>query len=149
MHRQIAADPMPGTVVVIETDLPQRPPGEPVELRPGRALREARGRQRDMALEHPSEVLAHLVARLADRDGAGDIGGAVEILRAGIEQIERARLEQLLGLRAGAVMHDGAIRPGPRDRREAEVAEKLAFLAEGFEPVAGGDLLEPPFCRLA
>ena len=52
-----------------------------------------------MALQHAGEAVAHLGRRLADRDGAGHVGGAVEILRARIEQIKRARLEPLLGLR--------------------------------------------------
>ena len=36
---------------------------------------------------------------VADRDGAGDVGGAVEILGAGIDQVELARLERPVGLR--------------------------------------------------
>ncbi len=149
MHREVAADPVAGAVIVVEPGLPQRPPREPVELRTGRAFRKTRGRQRDMALQYAGEVLAHLGGWRADRDGAGDVGGAVEVLRPGIEKIERPGLQELFGLGAGAVMHDRAVRAGAGDRREAEVTEVFALLAEGFEPVAGGDLLEPTSGRLA
>jgi len=39
-----------------------------------------------MAAQDAGEAVAHLRGRLADRDGAGDVGGAVFILRAGINQ---------------------------------------------------------------
>src|SRR5216683_5545323 len=42
VHTEIAADTVPGAVVVIEPLLPQRPPREAVELRPRGALRKAR-----------------------------------------------------------------------------------------------------------
>src|SRR6185312_10006290 len=108
-----------------------------------------RRRQRDMALEHAGEAVAHLGARLADGDRAGDVGRAVEVLRARVEEVEVSRLEPLFGLRAGAIMHDRAVRPRPRNRREAEVAEMLASAAEGFQPVAGGDLEELATRRLS
>ena len=46
-------------------------------------------------------------------------------------------------------MHDRAVRPGARDRREAQIAEIFALAAEGFEPVAGGDLGKAALRRLA
>src|SRR6185312_13155442 len=84
----------------------------------------------------------------ADRDGARHVGGAVEILRPGIEEVERARRQSPLGLRARAVMNDSAVGPGARDRREAEVAEKLALAAQRLEPVGGGDLAQRSARRL-
>src|SRR5262245_30133361 len=95
-----------------------------------------------MAPEHAREVLAHLAARLADGDGAGNVCRAVGVLRAAIEQIKGTRFEHLLAFRTRAVMHDRAVRSGTGDRREAEVAEVFAFLAKGFESVARRDLLE-------
>ena len=149
MHAEIAADPVPGAVVVIEPLLPQGTTRERVELRPGRALREARQSERDVALQHAGEAVAHLVARLADRDRAGNVGRAVEILRAGIEEIEVAGLKAPLGLRHRAIMHDRAVGPGAGNRREAQIAEMLAGAAEDFQPVAGGDLGELALGRLA
>ena len=89
MDRQEAADSVAGAVGVIEARFPQRPPGEAVELASARALGKDRGRDRDMALEHAGEAVAHLVGRLADDHGAGDVGGAVDILAAGIDQVDR------------------------------------------------------------
>ena len=131
---------MAGAVVVIEPDLPQCAPGETIELGAGGAFREAGGRERDMPLQDPSEILAHLGRRFADRNRPGDVGRAVKVLRAGIEQVERAGFEDFLGFRARSVMHDRAVRPGAGDRRKGQVPEILALLAKRFETVAGGDL---------
>src|SRR5271165_4042746 len=86
MHAEIAADAVPGAVVVVEPFLPQRAARKAVELRPRRALREARQRECYMALQHAREAVAHLRRWLADRNRARHVGGAVEILGAGIEQ---------------------------------------------------------------
>ena len=101
-----------------------------------------------MALEHAGEAVAHLGRGLADRHRAGHVGGAVEILRARIEQIEGAGFEPLFGLRHRPVVDDGAVRPGAGDRRKAQIAEIFALAAKGFEPVAGGDLGEAALRRL-
>jgi hypothetical protein len=42
------------------------------------------------APEHAGEAVAHLRRRLADRDGAGDVGGAVLVLAAGADQEQLA-----------------------------------------------------------
>src|SRR5260370_38290072 len=137
---EIAAGAMAGTGVAMEPLLPQRAAREGVELSSGGALRKPRHGQRDVALENPGEAVAHFVIRLADRDRPGDIGGAVEILRTRIEELRHPRLDPLFAVRGRPVMHDRAVRPGPRDRRKAQVAEILAGAAEAFELVAGGDL---------
>ena len=54
----------------------------------------------DMALQHAREALAHLRRRLADRDRAGDVGRAVQILGAGIDQ-DRARPDSSAGRSLG------------------------------------------------
>src|SRR5438045_3103912 len=94
-------------------------------------------------------MVTHLIARLADRDRAGDVSRAVEILRAGIEQIEIAGFEATLGLRHRAVMHDRTVWPGAGDGREAQIAEMIAGTAKLFQSIAGGDLGELPLWRLA
>src|SRR5215472_16237903 len=106
MYAEIAADPMPSAMVIVEPFLPQRTAGEGVELGPGGPFRKTRQSQRDMPLEHAREAVAHLLRRLPDRYRAGHVGGAVEILRSGIEQIEATRLQALLGLRRRPVMDD-------------------------------------------
>src|SRR4051794_18855534 len=97
---------------VVKTRFPQRPPGEAVELAAARTLREDRSCKRDVALQHPREAVAHFVGRLSDRYGAGNVGRAVDILPAGIDQIQRALLQLAVGLFARAVMDNRAVRAG-------------------------------------
>src|SRR5690606_25679447 len=118
VDRKEAADAMAGAMGVIEPDLPQILPGEAVELRAARALREAGGGDRDVALEDAGEAVLHLGRRRTHRDGAGDVGRAVRILAARIDQIERIHLDLAVRLRAHAVMDDGAIGAGAGNRVE-------------------------------
>src|SRR4051812_4828305 len=97
---------------VIEPRLPQRPTSKAVELRPARSLGEHGGSNRDVPFEHAGEAVAHLRRWLPDRHGAGDVGGAVDILAAGVDQIERALLELAVGLLARLVVDDRTVRPG-------------------------------------
>ena len=98
VDREEAADAVAGAVGVVEPGLPQVLPRQAVELAAARALGEHRAGERDMALQHAGEaVLAfRRSARRADPDGAGDVGGAVGILPARIDQIDAARLERRL-----------------------------------------------------
>src|SRR5207253_1857720 len=89
---------------------------------------------------HARETVAHLLRRFADRHRARHIGGAVELLRTGIEQIEGAWFEAFLGLRHRPIVDDRPVRARTRDRREAQIAEMLALAPDRLEPVAGGDL---------
>ena len=57
---EVGADAVSGAVVVVEAGLPQVIAGEGVELRAGGAGREACGGERDMALQHAREAVAHL-----------------------------------------------------------------------------------------
>ena len=96
--REIAADAVAGAVVVIEAGLPQRPAREAVELRAARALRE-HARVAMAMWPFSTRVKRSRISRgrLADRDGAGDVGGAVDVLGAGIDQVELAGLELAVG----------------------------------------------------
>src|SRR6202030_35889 len=80
VHSQIAADAMPGAVVVVEPLLPQRAARKAVELCPGGAPRKARQGESDMPLQYAGEAVAHLRRRLTDSDRARYVGGAIEIL---------------------------------------------------------------------
>ena len=107
---EIAADAVAGAVIEIEAGLPEELPRQRVELRAGGAVRKHRARDRDMALEHEGEVPAHLGGRRADGDGAGDVGGAVVVLGAGIDQEQFVRRDAAVAVARDAVMHDGAVR---------------------------------------
>ena len=77
MHRKIAADAVAGAVIEIDAGLPQELPRQRVELRAGGAVGKHRARNRDVPAQHAGKAVAHFRRRLADRDGAGDVGGAV------------------------------------------------------------------------
>ena len=95
-----------------------------------------------MALEHQCEAAAHFGRRRADGDGPGDIGRAVRILAARIDQIERAWLQLAVGLRCDPIVHDGAVRAGAGNRVEAQVAEQVGVAAIALQPVGGGEFVD-------
>ena len=97
-----------------------------------------------MALQHAGEAVAHFRGRLADRHRAGDVGGAVQILRAGIDQIEAAVLQHALG--GGRAPGNGRWRrsaPRPRWWGKLRPLKCSPVAAESLERVGNRDLLEP------
>ena len=64
------------------------------------------------------------LARRAQRHGAGDVGGGVEILAAAVDQVERAAGQRPVALGRGAVVGQGGVRAVRRDRVEARAAEQ-------------------------
>src|SRR5262249_19685963 len=115
VHREIAADAVAGAVVEVESLRPQELPSKGVELGAGRTLGKDRARNCDMALEHAGEAVAHLGSRLADRDGAGNVGGAVLVLAAGVDQKQLARRNDAIALGRDAIMDDRAVGTGASD----------------------------------
>ena len=112
-------DPVSGPVRVIEPDRPHRRTRQRVDLLACRPLREARRRHRDMAAKHGGEGGDHLGIRRADGDCAGDVGGAVIVMGAGIDKKQAVLDKREVPAGKGAVMHDGAVRAGPADGLEA------------------------------
>ena len=111
-----------------------------MRLRAGGAGGEARGGEGDVALQHAGEAVLHLRRWRADRHGAGDVGRAVAILRAGIDEIERARFERALGRRGGVVVHHRSVGAGAGDGVEREIAQLAGLLAQRLQPVGHFDL---------
>ncbi len=149
MDGEIAAHAVAGAVVEIESRGPQILPREAVELRARRAVGKHRPRQRDMALEHAGEVLAHRFTRRSDRDGAGDVGRAVFVLRAGIDQKQLARHDAPVARAGDAVMHDGTVRAGARDGRKRHVFQRAGLAPERLQRRDRVDLGELAARRLA
>ena len=94
MHREIGADAMAGAVGVVGAGLPERDARQRIEIAAARALRETRRADGDHALQNQREEPLLLLRHRADRNRAGDIGRAVDILRAGIDQEQLAGLQQ-------------------------------------------------------
>ena len=143
MDPEVAPDPVAGPVVVVEPGRPQGAAREDVELGAGGPHGEARGGERDVTLEHAGEALPLLGRRRPEGDGAGDVGRAVEVLAAGVDQVEHAGSEEPVGLRGGPIVDDGAARSRPRDRGKADVSERLLLGPEAVEPLGHADLGEP------
>ena len=142
MHREEAADAVPGAVAIIEPRIPKRATCEAIDVDAAGAGREPRRRDGDMALEHKRVVPPHLFGGRPDRDGSRHIRGAVAILAARVDQVQRSRLQRLVRLRCRPVVHDGAVRARAGNRVEAQIFEQARIPPEGFEAVRCGDLGE-------
>ena len=149
VHREVAADAVAGAVIEIEPGAPEILPRQRIELRAGRAVRKHRARDGDMALEHQREIPPHLGGRHAHRDRARDVGGAVLVLAAGIEQIKLVRRNAAIGFARHAVMHDGAVGAGAGNGRERNVLEHSGLAAKALHRFDRGDLGQFAARRLA
>jgi len=69
-----------------------------------------------MALEHAGEAVLHFRRGFAgaDPDGAGDVGGAVEILPAAVAQIDAVRLDPPVGFFVDLLIVGCAVLSGSR-----------------------------------
>ena len=110
VHRQIAADAMACSVIVIESMLPERTPRERIEVDPARALRKSRSRDCNMPLEHERCALLHLRRGRSDGDRARDVGRPVVVLRTRIEQEQFTFPEEPVRRLRHAIVNDGAVR---------------------------------------
>ena len=115
----------------------------------GRARGKAQLRNCDHALENARETVAHLGRGRADGDRARDIGRAVDVLAAGIDEEKLARAQLAVGCLGHTVVHDRAIRPRAGDRVEADLLQGLCFRALGFERAHGCDLIDAAVGRFA
>ncbi len=140
---------MAGAMVEVETRNPQELACEGIELGAGGAVREHRASDGDVTLEHAGEAVAHLGARRADRDGAGDVGGAVLVLASGIDQEQLTGREPAIGPPGDAIVHDRAIGPGAGDGRKRNVLEQAGIAPEALERRDCADLGERAARRLA
>src|SRR5262249_56126391 len=79
----------------------------------------------------------------AEWGGWGEVGGGGGIRGGGMEEIYLAGFDGTVGGRRDAVMDNGAVGPGARDRVEAEVAEAVVLAPERRQPFGGLDLRQP------
>ena len=93
-----------------------------------------------MPLQHAGEAVAHFARGRTDRHDAGDVGGAVLILPAGVDQEELAWLDRRIRLFGNMIMRACPMRAGRRDGREAGVLEQPGRLTAREQPCGGGQL---------
>ena len=135
---------MAGAMGKIGTGLPERDAGERIEIAAACALGEAGEADADHALQHQREEALLLLRHGAYGDRAGDIGRAVDILRAGIDEEHRAGLDGGVCVGGHAIMHDGGVGTSTGDAVEGHVLQRvlLAFAdaaAHLFQLLRDGD----------
>ena len=79
---------MPGAVVVIQSQLPQRTARKGIQLVPLSAGRELKGNQRQEAFKHCGVVQTLLWIDLSPGQGTRRVRGAVAVLPPGIIQVK-------------------------------------------------------------
>ena len=141
MHAQINANTVACAVVIIQTLLPECVTGEDVEITTCCAFGESYSRQSDMTFKDKGETLAHFRIWFSDRYRPRHICCAVLILRAAINQEERAFGEFFSRRFTHAVMHNRAIRACTRNALKAEVFKLPRLVAEMFELSGGINLV--------
>ena len=141
MHIEEMPDAVSGAVVVVQAGAPKRKASEGVQLRAACALGKTCLGEGDVSAQDESIVAALLGRRRADGDGAGDIGGAVQVMPAGIHEKQFAVGEAAVGLLARPIMHDGAVRSGAGDGVETDVLEMSRVLPERFQAADGGEFV--------
>src|SRR6202043_75899 len=104
------------------------------------ALRKNGAGDRDMALEHAREALAHLGTRRADRKRARHVRGAVLVLGTRIDQKKLARGDASVAPPRDAIVNDGPVRSGSGDGRKRHVLEQVAVAAKALQGLDRGDL---------
>src|SRR5262249_10853718 len=111
----------------------------------------------NMPLENQRETFAHVFVNVlaqigiwrADGDGSGDIGRAVLVLAAGIDQEQFAGGDPAVAPAGDAVMHDGAVRPGTGDGRKRNVFETPGVAAKALQRLDSIDFSQFPVRRFA
>ena len=85
----------------------------------------------------------------ADGKRASDVGRAVFVLAAGIDEKQFAGGDAPVAAAADAVMHDGAVRSGAGDGRERDVFQHAGIAAEALQGLDGIDLGQASLRRFA
>ncbi len=105
MDREIRPDAVSRAVVEIEAGAPKRAARQRIDLGPIGSRRKDCASDRDVTFQHTGEPVAHERARPPDGDRAGDIGRAVFVLRAAVDE-KNAALDFPIGLFADPVVRD-------------------------------------------
>ena len=134
VHGKEAANAMACTMGVIQAGLPQGSAGHAVQLCASGAFGEDSAGQSDMAFQHTREAVLHLGggSPRSDPDRAGNIGCAIQILPAAIDQIDAIGFNAAVGAFIDLIMAMRAIGAGGGDGVERQIMEHSCIFAECF-----------------
>ena len=147
VDREIRPDAVSRAMVEIEARSPKRGARQRVDLRAVRSRREDRAGDGDVALQHAREAVTHERARPSDSDRARDVGRAVFVLRAAVDE-ENAAIDFPVGLFADPIMRDRRIRASAGDGREREILERRARSPKRLQSLHGVDFGQAASRRL-
>ncbi len=117
-------------VQIVDAFLPHRIACAGVELCTAASLREPGACQPDMPFQHQRVVVSFFFAHGAEGDGARDVGSAVVVLCAGVQQQQSLRPQGDVGFRCRFVMYDGGVGGISGNGVEAVTAVKFLFAAQ-------------------
>jgi hypothetical protein len=116
-----------GAVAVVEAVLPQVLARQGVDGEARGALGEADALEGDVALEDEGVGLALLRGGRAEVQGAGCVGGAVEVLRAGVAEVDFGWIDDGAVARLGFVVDYGCVGAGGGDGVKGEAGELVVL----------------------
>ena len=131
VHVHEVADAVSGAVAVVAVCLPHRRAADGIQQRRGDAVREDGLCERDVRLEDEGVVVFLCGARCADGDDAGDVGGSVLVLAAGVDEEQAVAGDAAVVFFAGAVVRQGGVGVVTGDGAEAG-ADVVRLLAAVF-----------------
>ena len=127
MATQEVAHAVAGAVAVGHRLLPKGHAGKGIELHASGAHWELGTAQGKMPFEHEGEVVFFLLGGVAQSHGAGDVGGAVKILRAAVHEQQSLALQGAGALGIGSVVNDGAMLTVAGNHLKAVAAVEVAL----------------------
>ena len=145
MHRQKGPHAVACAMVKILSRLPQSLTRQGIKVTPCQPARPARTADGDDPLQHASVTGPRLLARIAYGHGAGDVGRALAVLGAGINQQQLVLVDGAVAFVGDTVVHNGPVGPRPADRVKRDVMQSIGGTAEPFQRLHHGDFGEALF----
>ena len=140
------ADAVAGAAAVIDEVLPQRLTGDGIQHVAVAVVQPDGLGNVDMALQRPGVEPLFVLGQLAQRVGAGDVGGAVHVGRAAVHQQKALLFELGVVFLGGMVVHHGRITAVGRNGAEALHDELVLCRAVLVEDLVHGQLRQLLAC---
>ena len=140
MHIQIGAHAMTRAMQIMQAFTPHGTLGKHVELGAADAGRELGQLYLYMSLEHQGIDMLHLFSQRAKGNGTGDVGSAVEILGAAVQQQQSFGLEWDIRLGRRFIVYDSAMIAIAGNGVEGDIAIEGLLSPEGGQLAVDGHL---------